>query len=221
MTFIDKRARSALATISLCGGILSTSLFPTSARAGAEEDYVAATKMYATGDVINAMSKLQPAADAGHAGAQALYALILSRADSDEEAIRYFRMSAEQGNSDGQFGYGSMIAAGDGIKADPIEARKWILAAANQGHPEAVNAMALAYMNGGLGLRDAPRDDATALGWIVKAAESGFIPAMDALSKAYASGGYGLPADAKLATEWTAKLHKQQGLKKKRAGDRK
>lgn len=191
------------------------------AAAAPEDDYRKAARTYAQGDVVTAMAQLKPAADAGHAAAQALYAHILDRADSDEEAVAYYRKSAEQGNADGQFGYGAMLAAGKGIKKDVAGGRDWIQKAATQGHKLAINELALAYLKGGLGLADEARDDKTALRWVRQAADNDFLPAVDGLADAYRTGGLGLVADAKAAEEWAAKARKLRGITGKRKGDRK
>lgn len=193
----------------------------TGARAAPDDDYRKGAASYAQGDVVTAMAPLKAAADAGHAAAQALYAQILDRADSDEEAVGYFRKSAEQGNADGQFGYGAMLASGEGIKRDRAAGRKWIVLAAGQGHKLAINELALAHLTGRLGLADEPRDDKEALRWIRLAADADFLPAVDGLADAYRKGGLGLAIDAKAADDWAAKARKLRGLKGKRKGDRK
>lgn len=191
------------------------------ARAGPEEDYKAGAKSYGDGDVMTAMPLLKKAADAGHAPAQALYGLILDRADSDEEAVGYMRKAADQGNADGQFGYGSMLAAGEGIKRDPVAGRAWVAKAAEQGHKLAINELALAYVKGAPGLTDEMRRSETALRWIRAAAENDFIPAVDALAEAYRTGALGLDADPRQADQWAAKSRKLRGITGKRRGDRK
>lgn len=171
---------------------------------------------------MGAMPLLKRAADGGHAAAQALYALILDRADEDVEALEYYRRAAEQGDPDGQFGYGAMLASGEGGRKDPVEARRWVLAAAKQGHAPAINEMALAYLNGGLALSETERQSPEALEWIRRAAEQNFLPAMQALADAYAKGGLGLTPDRSLAEEWAAKVRKLRGIEeKKRRGGRK
>lgn len=189
--------------------------------AAPEDDYKAGAKSYAEGDVMTAMPRLKSAADAGHAAAQALYAQILDRADSDEEAVGYYRKSAELGDADGQFGYGSMLASGEGTKRNVAEGRQWITKAAEQGHKLAINELALAYLKGQLGISETERSSAEALAWVRPAADSGFIPAMEALAEAYRTGGFGLGVDAGLAEDWAAKVRKARGLLGKRKGGKK
>lgn len=186
-----------------------------------EEDYRTGARRYAEGDVMTAMTHLKLAADAGHAAAQAFYGLILDRADSDEEAVAYYRKSAEQGHADGQFGYGSMLASGEGIKRDVVAGRQWITRAAEQGHKLAINELALAYVKGQLEIAEAARNDEEALRWVRMAAENEFVPAMEALADAYRRGGYGLPTDSKLADDWESRARKARGLLGKRKGGKK
>lgn len=190
------------------------------AQAGPAEDYAEGTKRYADGDLLAAMPFLQRAADAGHAAAQAAMGGILEQADSPDEAIEYYRKSAAQGNADGQFGLGTMLAAGLAAPKNPAEARKWIALAAEQGHKLAINELALAYINGGLDIPDSTRQSAEALRWIRAAADNGYLTAMQKLAAAYRSGELGLAIDVKAAEQWNEKIRKTRGIRQGRRGDR-
>ena len=52
----------------------------------------------------------------------------------DDEALRWLRLSAEQGNAAGQYNLGLMYSQGRGVPTDGIEAIKWFRKAAEQGH---------------------------------------------------------------------------------------
>ncbi len=160
-----------------------------------------------------AMPLLQRAADAGHAAAQAAMGEILDRADSGAEAIEYYRKSAAQGNADGQFGLGSMIAAGQAAPKNPHDARKWIVLAAEQGHKLAINELALAYISGGLDISEDARNSAEALRWIRAAAENRYLTAMEKLAAAYRSGELGLTIDVDAAERWTEEIRKSRGIR--------
>jgi TPR repeat protein len=200
--------------------LLLASSYAALATAGAAEEYEDAAKRYAAGDLVGAMPALRKAADAGHAPAQVMLAEILKQADSSPEAVDYFRKAAVQGNADGEFGLGAMLADGQGVKKDIAEGRKWILRAADHGQPEAINEMAMAYINGNLGIADDQRSGAEALRWIRASADSGFLPAMERLAAAYRNGDYGLNADAKAAGEWDEKVRKALGLRQTRRNKR-
>lgn len=182
------------------------------AQAGPAEDYAEGARHYAEGDVVAAMPLLQRAADAGHAAAQAAIGDILDQSDAGAEAIEYFRKSAAQGNADGEFGLGVMLAAGRAAARNLAEARKWITLAAEQGHPLAVNELALAYISGGLEIPDEARQGAEALRWIRTAADKGYVAAMEKLAAAYRNGELGLAVDLKAAEQWAEKIRKTQGI---------
>lgn len=162
--------------------------------AGSEEDYQAGVKSFRDGDVVGAMTPLRAASLAGHAKAQALLAEILDRTEFDEEAVELYRKSAAQGDPDGMFGLGVMIAAGEGTKKDLLLGREWILKAAEKGLVMAVNVVAQAYLRGDLGYTEADRNTQEALSWLKLAATNEYLPAIDALVAAY-STGTGLPVE--------------------------
>lgn len=184
-----------------------------------EKSYAAASKAYKEGDVARAMSLLKPAADAGHAPSQALLGFILDKSLFYDEALAYYRKSAEQGNADGLYGLGVMYSEGSGVKKDFVEARRLITSAAERGNKEAVNVMAQACINGGLGLDDAARRGPEALAWIKRSADNNDLPSIDALAAAYLSGQYGLAPDTKKAEVLIAKANKLRGVTAK--GDKK
>lgn len=201
--------------------VLCFVLATSAVHAAPDDDYKLGAKNLAQGDLVTAMTHLRKAADAGHAPAQALYGQILDRSDSDEEAVAYFRKSAEQGNPDGQFGLGSMLASSQGAARDLAAARKWIAAAAEQGHKLAINELALAHLTGGLGFAGEIRNDQESQRWIRRASENDFLPAVEGLADAYRNGKFGLEVDPRKADDWAAKARKLRGLKEKRKGDRK
>lgn len=181
--------------------------------AGPNEDYQAALKSYQDGDVVGAMPGLRNAANAGHPKAQVLLAELLDRAEIDEEAAGYYSKAAEQGDADGMFGYGVMLAAGEGVKKNLLDGRHWINKAAELGHLQAINVIAQAYLTADLGLTDKDRSSPEALRWVEMAAKNDYLPALDALAEAYRTGG-GLPVGAseKLASEYRAQANRVRGI---------
>lgn len=174
--------------------LVSTTGVSLNVLAGADEDYQAGVKSFRDGDVVGAMTPLRAASLAGHAKAQALLAEILDRTDFDEDAIALYRKSAAQGEPDGMFGLGVMVAAGEGTKKDVQAGREWILKAAEKGLALAVNVIAQAYLKGELGYNEADRNTPEALIWIKRAASNEYLPAIDALVAAYTTGS-GLPVE--------------------------
>jgi TPR repeat protein len=180
---------------------------PQAVAAGPQEDYEIGRRSYTQGDVAGAMAALGRAADGGHAAAAALLGFILDAAGEDAEAVKYYRIAAEQGDADGEYGLGKQYSTGEGIKADPKQAFEWIGRAAAKGHKSAISALADAYLHGGLGLDAAARaDNEAALKWIQAAADNNYLPAMVAMSNAYRKGQYGLAPDPAKAKAWDDRI---------------
>lgn len=164
--------------------------FSAAAAAAPQDDFESGRKAFEAGDVVGAMPVLKRAADAGHAPSQSFYAFILDKADFDEEAAKYYRLAADQDNADGQYGLGTLYAAGEGVARDAKLARDWFERAASQGHGLAVLALSQAFISRTLGFGGDPAD-AQGLGWVRKAADLGSVPALDYLAKGYRSGAFG------------------------------
>ncbi len=188
----------------------------TLATAGPAEDFAEGSKHNSRGDVVTAWPLLQKAADAGHAGAQAAFGELMRKSDFMEEALSYFRKSAAQGNADGQYGLAGMLVSGEGTTQDLTEARKYFLLAAQSGHLQAIDAVATAYLVGGMGMNEAERKSPEALRWIRLSAEQGNRLAMETMANALRTGDYGLDVDMKMAESWTEKLRKLGAIKEKR-----
>lgn len=183
------------------------------ALASPQDDFSAGQKAFDAGDVVGSIPLLRRAADTGHAPAQALLGYVYDYSEFDEDAADYYRRAADQGNADGQFGLGSMLSIGKGIKKDPAEARRWIKLAAEQGHKLAINGMAAAYLNGQLDIAENERQGEEALRWVRRAADNAYMPAIEALIVAYRTGGFGLTADAAAADRLQAKANELRAIK--------
>ena len=57
----------------------------------------------------------------------------------DTEALKWFRMAADQGNPSAQYHLGGMYDNGERVPKDEAEAVKWWRKAADQGHDAAQN----------------------------------------------------------------------------------
>lgn len=180
--------------------------------AGPAEDYAAGDRAYRRGDVREAIAKLRPAADAGHAKAQALLGAILDASEQDEEAVRYLKLASAQGDPDGMVLLASMMSMGEGTPKDPAGARQLMEKAALAGKREAVVAVAAAYLAGGYDLGPAERASPEALAWIRRAAQVDHLPAIDRLALAYRKGDYGLAPDEKQAQDYEARSRALRGL---------
>ena len=58
-------------------------------------------------------------------------------AKDEVEAVKWFRLAADQGDVDGQFKLGWCYKEGIGVAKDEVEAVKWFRLAAAGGHSEA------------------------------------------------------------------------------------
>ncbi|MDH5263303.1 MAG: sel1 repeat family protein [Betaproteobacteria bacterium] len=182
------------------------------AGAGPAEDFAAGDAAYRQGDVRAAIASLRKAADAGHVRAQVLLGSILDAAEQDEEAARYLRMAADQGDPEGAYLLAALYASGEGVPIDQARARQLLEGAAGRGHRESTFALAMAYLGGGLGLTDAERSSPAALATIRKAADLGHLPSLDRLALAYRNGELGLAADAKLAADAESRARSIRGV---------
>jgi TPR repeat protein len=114
------------------------------------------------GDVVAAMMHYENAANAGSADGQARLAWVLDQSEQNDDAVRWYRASAEQGHAAGYFGLGEMYAKGEGVAVDNAKAVENFTLAAENGHAQAMRVLVSAYENGGLGLAT---DPAKAVHW--------------------------------------------------------
>ena len=138
----------------------------------------------------------------------AMYATGNGVPKDDQEAVRWYRKSAEQGLADAQFLLGTMYATGKGVPQDYREAAKWYRNAAEQGLAEAQYGLGAMY-DFGMGV---PKDHREAVKWYRKAAEQGDAEAQTNLGVMYGKGE-GVPQDFLQAHAWM-NLAAGQGDKK-------
>lgn len=166
------------------------------------DDHRAGMQAYHRGDVVGAMTVLQPAAAAGHAPSQALLAFLLERADETEAAARWYRAAAAQDHPEGLVGMAQLLAAGRGVAKDEKAALQHFSKAAALGHRSSIEVVALAWSRRELGA-DPVAEPAQAAAAIRRAADLGHIPSAEAMARAHREGLYGLPVDAAEARRWT------------------
>ena len=85
------------------------------------------------------------------------------------EAVRWYRLAAEQGNALGQGKLGNMYFGGLGVPQDYVEAVKWYRLVAEQGNADAQFTLGLMYENGW----GVPQDYVLAHMWFNLAAAQG------------------------------------------------
>ncbi len=100
------------------------------------------------------------------------------------EALRWYRLAAEQGDAEGQYEMAAMLASGQGGRKDDFEAVRWLRKAADQGYLRAQNRLGLAYENG----TGMPVNLVLAADWYRKAADRGLTPAQTNLGRLYLHG---------------------------------
>ncbi len=185
---------------SLAGVLVVFLISLSSTMAGDSENGVAA---YNRSDSVTAWRLLQPLAERGDAGAQALvgnmYARGLGVTYSGTEAVRWWRRAAEQGDASAQEELATAYFWGDGVEQDHSEAAKWFLKAAEQGETFAQISLAFLYERGE-GVR---QDFALADMWLNLAAAQGQPVAKIELERLASKMTSGQVAEAqRLARGW-------------------
>lgn len=118
-----------------------------------------------------------------------------------DEAVKLYRIAAEQGNADGQFGLALCYGAGAlWTGSNPAEAAKWAAKAAQQGHAEAQIKLGEFYSRG----YGVPKDPAEAAKWFRTAAEQGHRYAQLLLAKRL-EDGLGVARNYEQALKWYEK----------------
>ena len=172
----------------------------SSTMAGDLENGVAA---YNRLDSATAWRLLQPLAERGDAGAQALLGNMCARGlgvtYDGTEAVRWWRKAAEQGDASAQEELGVAYFWGDGIEQDHSEAAKWFRKAAEQGAIFAQISLAFLYERG----EGVPQDFALAHMWLNLAAAQGQPVAQIELDRLASKMTSGQVAEAqRLARGW-------------------
>ena len=121
-----------------------------------------------------------------------------------EEAVKWFRMAAEQGYHHAQFNMGLCYEYGYGIAQDYTEAVKWYRMAAEQGNADAQLNLGNKYSNG----KGVPQNYEEAAKWYRMAAEQGKAIAQYNLGVCY-DNGYGVDQDYTEAVNWYHKAAEQ------------
>lgn len=70
-----------------------------------------------------------------------------------QKAVQQWGPLADSGDANAQFNIAMMYHSGAGVPANEAEAVRWYLLAAKNGHPQAMEYLAAAYLNGWFGLK--------------------------------------------------------------------
>jgi TPR repeat protein len=135
-----------------------------------------ATTALDKGDYATVLPPLRELADQGNARAQfklgKLYDDGQGVAQSDAEALKWYRLSAEQGDADAEYNLAVMLDRGQGVPTNGAEALKWYMEAAEQGYAPVQNNLGLEYED----VRAVPQDYDEAVKWFRKSARSEAMP---------------------------------------------
>ena len=113
------------------------------------------------------------------------------------EAVKMFRLAADQGIAPAQFLLGAMYANGQGVPQDYSEAVKWYRLAADQGDAEGQFGLGVRFADG----RGVPQDYTEAVKWYRLAADRSHAQAQYNLALSY-SNGEGVSQDYVRAHMW-------------------
>lgn len=154
-----------------------------------------AAEAFDRGEYEKAMDLWMPLADDGDAKAQFgigyLYDHGLGVPADSAEAIRWYRMSADQGYVLSQLNLGALYQEGrEDLPADLGRAADWFRLAADQGNANAQYNLGKLYHRG----QGLPRNNELAAQWLQKAADQGHVKAINLLGTLY-TRGLGVEAD--------------------------
>lgn len=121
------------------------------------------------------------------------------------EAVSYYRISAEEGDPEGQYNYGLSYYNGNGVNQDYNEALKWFRLAADQGNNKAQFNIGLSYYYG----EGVIQDFVEAVKWFRLSAEQGNDKAQYAIGTCYYNGE-GVTQDYIEGVKWI-RLSAEQG----------
>ncbi len=144
-------------------------------------------------------------ADRGDAEAQEKLGDIYFKQDNSAEAVKYYRMAADQKNAHGETALGNMYEFGFGnLPIDAAEAAKWYQKAADQDYADAKYKLASLYSRG----EGVKEDKDRAMKLYHEAAEQGHSDAQTMLGIFYENGD-GFTKDYDEAVKWYRKAVEQ------------
>lgn len=155
--------------IAFVGAVFLALGFPALAYSDFQDRHGASSKE----EYANAQSALKPLAHAGNAAAQFSLGFIYRQgqgvAQSDSEAVKWYRKAADQGHARAQGYLGFMYNQGKGVAQSGKEALNWYTKAAKQGNSNAQYNLGIMYAQG----KDIPENYVAAYRWTSLAATAG------------------------------------------------
>ena len=150
-------------------------------------------------DLNKALNYYLKAASRNSVDAQREAALLYLNGKKPEEAIKWFKRGADNGDMPSIFYYGKMLHDGMGVKQDVQQGMIYLLKAAEAEFPMGQYEVAQAYFKGE-GVMKSPEQGVE---WLIKAANNGVSNAQYQLARRYVDGD-GLPSDFDQAVSWFA-----------------
>jgi len=139
-------------------------------------DFAKGWSAYKAGDYATALREWTPLAKQGNAFAQYNLGMMYATLDAlndHKKAVKWLKLSSEQGNAKAQVILGNLYDQGRGVAQNHKTAVKWYRSAAEQGHAPAQTSLGVMYGKG-QGVR---QNHKTAVKWYRLAAEQGYIAA--------------------------------------------
>lgn len=177
----------SLATLLMVFGISA----PAIGQSGGEAEFNAGAQAYADGDKEAAVAAWEEAAAEGNVGAAWVLGNIYEVGDgvaqSDGEAVHYYRLAAEAGHPGAQTRLGLYNKYGSDnadLERNDEKALEWFEAAALQRYAEAQYQLALMYREG-RGVTASPSESRR---WLLLAANKRHVPSLLTLSEIYFDG---------------------------------
>ena len=125
---------------------------------------------------------------------------------NEEQALFWYRKSADNGNRDAKRAIGNFYYYGKGgLSKDNAEAVKWYRISAEEGNLYAQFDLGWAYEYG----QGIEKDLLMAIQWYRKSADQGYAAAQYKVGQAYYYGSFGVTKDRKTAIQWYQKAAEQ------------
>jgi TPR repeat protein len=127
---------------------------------------------------------------------------------NEKEAVKWFRLAAEQGHEGAQFDLGVCYADGKGVSKDEAEAIKWYRKAADNDHSEAQFTLGSLYLNG----RIVEQNTQEGMSLLRQSAEQGNLKAQKSLAFLHRELSYIIGANSNIFGPGSDKLSGQNKL---------
>lgn len=137
-----------IGALSLLSSVALADTAATTQLSAMAEEFAKAKVSLSVEDMMDGLVVMKKLAVQNYAPAQAVIGEFLDGSEEDVEAVGWFMLAANQGDTAGEFGLGSMYLKGEGVAKDPEKALHWIKRAFEKDYPNAVSVMARAYRVG-------------------------------------------------------------------------